>query len=140
LKEATPPDPPLRIPPGCSGEAPSKPVSQTGAAPAYLNGVYRWTITREEAAAAGSPNDPDYPATTTMWLKDGQYRASGDGTNYGTYWVSGNRITFHAEVYDSTNTFAFTRDSNGDLHLEPVLPMDRGDAVLMSAVPWTKIG
>jgi TRAP-type transport system periplasmic protein len=140
LKNTTPPDPELVIPNGCTGHTQSATGPATGTAPAYLNGVYRWTITRADAAAAGAPDDPDYPATTTFWLRDGRYRGSGDGTNYGTYWVNGNRISFHSPLYQTTGTFTFTRDRDGDLTLDPVPPMDPGDAVLMSAVPWTKIG
>jgi TRAP-type C4-dicarboxylate transport system substrate-binding protein len=141
LKDSTQPDPQLDIPRGCTGghtEHATGPDS--GIAPPYLNGVYRWTITKQEAATAGAADDPDYPATTTFWLKDGTYRGSGDGTNHGTYWVTGNRITFHALVYHTTETFTFKRSTSGDLSLTPVLPMNTGDAVLMSTMPWTKIG
>jgi TRAP-type C4-dicarboxylate transport system substrate-binding protein len=141
LKDSTHPDPALDIPRGCrGGHTQHSTGPQSGTAPAYLNGVYRWTITKQQAATAGSPDDPDFPATTTFWLKDGSYRGSGDGTDHGTYWVTGNRITFHALVYHTTETFTFRRSTNGDLSLTPVLPMDHGDAVLMSTVPWTKIG
>jgi hypothetical protein len=140
LKQSATPDPQLVVPAGCTGHTQRAKGPASGTTPAYLDGVYRWTITRKDAAAAGTPDDLDYPATTTFWLKDGSYRGSGDGTNNGTYWVNGDRISFHATLYHTTDTFTFTRDSDGDLTLKPVPPMDRGDAVLMSAVPWTKIG
>jgi TRAP-type transport system periplasmic protein len=129
----------LVIPDGCTGRISALPT-RDGTAPAYLNGVYRWTITRAQAAAKGAGDDPDYPATTTFWLADGRFRGSGDGTNRGTYWVKGDRITFHAAVYRTTETFTFRRNGDGDLTLNPVLPMIPGDAVLMATVPWTKIG
>jgi TRAP-type C4-dicarboxylate transport system substrate-binding protein len=140
LKASTAPDPQLVIPDGCTGRTPTLSTGQPGTAPAYLNGVYRWTITRARADAAGARDDPDYPATTTFWLEDGTYRGSGDGTNHGTYWVKGDRITFHAAVYRTTETFTFRRNSHGDLTLRPVPPIDPGDAVLYATVPWTKIG
>jgi len=139
LKKATTPDPALVIPASCTGMPPTNTTPPTGTTPAYLNGVYRWTITREDAVAAGSADDPDYPATNTIWLQDGTCRRTGG--DHCVYWVNGDRISFRWPVYGPTvETFTFARNDHGDLTLEPILPMDHGDAVLMSAVPWTKIG
>ena len=138
VKTSTPSDPALVIPPSCTGRPPSKAASVSGTTPAYLSGVYRYTITKKDAAAAGSPDDPDYPATLTVWLGHGNWRVTGG--DHGTYWVNSDRITFKTPAYGTVETFTFRRAVDGGLTLKPVLPMEHGDAVQWSAVPWTKIG
>jgi TRAP-type transport system periplasmic protein len=138
LKRSTPAGAPLAIPAGCTGKAPEQPAASAGTVPASLNGVYRYTITKKDAIAAGAGDDPDYPTTNTVWLKDGSFRASG-GLR-ATYSVTGDRITFDIPDFGSSLTFTLSVDGKGNLHLTPVQPMDHGDAVLWSTKPWTKIG
>jgi TRAP-type transport system periplasmic protein len=138
LKRSTPAGAPLAIPAGCTGKAPEQPAASTGMVPADLNGVYRYTITKKDAIAAGAGDDPDYPTTNTVWLKDGSFRASG-GLR-GTYSVTGDRITFDVPDFGYGLTFTFSVDGKGNLHLTPVQPMDKGDAVLWSTKTWIKIG
>jgi TRAP-type C4-dicarboxylate transport system substrate-binding protein len=138
LKRSTAAEAPPAIPAGCTGTATEHPAASIGTVPADLNGVYRYTITKQDAIAAGAGDDPDYPATNTVWLKDGNFRAAGGAR--GTYLVDGNRISFKWVDFATVNTFTFTRDHKGNLTLKPVPPMDHGDAVLWSTKPWIKIG
>jgi TRAP-type C4-dicarboxylate transport system substrate-binding protein len=138
LKRSTSAEAPLAIPAGCTGKASGRPAASTGTVPADLNGVYRYTITKKDAIAAGAGDDPDYPATNTVWLKDGSFRATG-GLR-ATYSVTGDRITFDIPEFGYSLTFTLSVDGKGNLHLTPVQPMDHGDAVLWSTKPWIKIG
>ena len=107
-----------------------------------LNGVYRFSISKEEAIAAGAGDDPDYPTTQTIWLEDGNWTMEGpEGRNPGgPYVVNGDEISFESPLDDVINTFTFTRDEAGNLTLEAVEPMDPGDRILMTTKTWTKIG
>jgi TRAP-type C4-dicarboxylate transport system substrate-binding protein len=71
LKRSTPVGVPLVIPAGCTGKAPAQPAASQGAAPADLNGTYRYVITKEEARKAGDPEWDKNPTITTVILKDG---------------------------------------------------------------------
>jgi TRAP-type C4-dicarboxylate transport system substrate-binding protein len=138
LKQSTAAEAPLAIPAGCTGKASEQSAASTGTVPADLNGVYRYTITKKDAIAAGAGDDPDYPTTNTVWLQDGSFRASG-GLR-ATYSVTGDRITFDIPDFGYSLTFTLSVDGSGNLHLTPVQPMDKGDAVLWSTKPWIKIG
>jgi TRAP-type C4-dicarboxylate transport system substrate-binding protein len=138
LKRSTSAEAPLAIPAGCTGKASGQPAASTRTVPADLNGVYRYTITKKDAIAAGAGDDPDYPATNTVWLKDGSFKATG-GLR-ATYSVTGDRITFDIPDFGYSLTFTLSVDGKGNLHLTPVQPMDHGDAVLWSTKPWIKIG
>ncbi len=139
LKRSTAAEAPLAIPAGCTGKASEQPAASAGTVPADLNGVYRYTITKKDAIAAGAGDDPDYPTTNTVWLEDdGSFRASG-GLR-GTYSVTGDRITFDVPDFGYSLTFTLSVDGMGNLHLTPVQPMDHGDAVLWSTKTWIKIG
>jgi TRAP-type C4-dicarboxylate transport system substrate-binding protein len=138
LKESTPPEPALTIPSNCTGKSPEQAARDTGTAPAHLNGTYRYVLTKEDARKAGEPDLSEYPRANTWILKDGQFDATGGFT--GSYSVDGNRITFAPVEFDYTTTFTFTVDGEGNLDLDPVLPMDRGDAFEGgSHTVWTKI-
>jgi hypothetical protein len=139
LKERSTPAPALATPEDCTGEPPAVETASSGTAPEYLNGVYRYTITREDAAAAGQGDDPEYPLTNTWWLEDGSWRASGGSA--GNFWVDGDRLSIEwTAPFDSVFVFSFTRDDDGTLTLEPAQPMDPGDALLIAGKPWIKIG
>ena len=137
LKRSTSAGAPLVIPAGCTGKAPARPATNTGTVPADLNGVYRYTITKNDAIAAGAGDDPDYPATITVWLKGGSFRSGGLRA---TYSVTGDRITFDIPEFGYSLTFTLSVDGKGNLHLTPVQPMEHGDAVHWSTKPWIKIG
>lgn len=139
LKRSTSAGPALVIPTDCTGPAPEEPTLDTGTAPAYLNGTYRYVVTAEDARKAGD-NDPEvvYPNVNTVTLKDGRVDGGCFGAGGGTYSVKDDRITFHIFEYDSNLAFTFSVDDQG-LHLTPVLPMDRGDAFACAPKVWTKI-
>jgi TRAP-type C4-dicarboxylate transport system substrate-binding protein len=139
LKESTPPEPELAIPSDCTGTAPEEAAGDTGTAPAYLNGTYRYVITLDEARTAGQAGPYDeYPAVTTVTLKDGEVQNGCFGAG-ATYSVEDDRITFDSPEYGYTMTFTFSEDSRGNLHLAPVPPIDPGDAFECSSQVWTKI-
>jgi len=141
LARRTPPDRMPRIPASCSrlpaaGHAPARD-------PSFLNGTYRWKITRAGALrVGGDPHDDTIGAVFTETLRDGRFvmQGSDGGRLGGTYKVVGNRIAFAIPSFGYTNTFTFTREADGTLHLTPVLPMDRGDRVVTSSAPWTRVG
>ena len=94
LKASTPGDPALDVPAECAA-VPSSGDGDEGTAPRELNGVYRYTLTHEDAVAAGQGDDPEYPMTQTWWLESGAWRASGGST--GDYRVDGDQITFRVD-------------------------------------------
>jgi hypothetical protein len=139
LKRSTPAGAPLAIPAGCTGKVPAQPTESSGTATADLNGIYRWTITKEEARKGGEPDLENYPSVTTAILKDG-HMDKGPGGPGTTYSVAGDRITFDVPDFGYSLTFIFSVDGKGNLHLTPVPPMDKGDQFVWSRKVWTKIG
>jgi TRAP-type C4-dicarboxylate transport system substrate-binding protein len=139
LKLSTPAEAPLSIPAGCTGEAPQRSGEITGAAPAALNGTYRYVLTKEDAARGGEASLDPYPTMVTPILKDGRMD-TGPGEPGTTYSVAGDRITFYVPAWGYRLTFTFSVDSKGSLHLTPVLPMDKGDRFVWATKVWTKIG
>lgn len=129
---------------GCGSTPEPKP---TPSAATPLSGVYRWTLTKDDARRYGSVRDktPDglagYPNTITMTLKDGRWTFE-ELTDLadGTYTVTGDRVAFTWPRETLVLTFSYTADPNGDLHLKSVPPMDVGDRFVWSTRPWTKIG
>ena len=111
----------------------------TDLAPVNLNGTYRYVLTRADARTAGfvDPQGTPFPHVATWTLKDGRY--SNPGGLSGTYSVDGNRITFDVPDFGYALAFTFTVDEVGNLHLTPVLPMDRGDQFVWSYKVWKKI-
>jgi TRAP-type C4-dicarboxylate transport system substrate-binding protein len=137
LKASTHAEPVLSIPPACTGQAPEQASGGAATASPYLNGTYRYTLTKEAARKAGEPDLSELPRTNTWILKDGQFDATGGFT--GSYSVEGNRITFEP-IGDHANTFTFTVDDKGNLNLDPVHPTDPGAAFETgSHTIWTKI-
>ena len=137
LKQSTPVGKPLAILAGCSGKAPGQPDVKAATASAELNGIYRHTLTKQDALRAGDTEDQPFPLVDTIRLRDGQVKGGcfGQGASYST---TGNRITFNAPEY-GTSTFTFTLDGKGNLHLKPVPPMDPGTAFQCAYNPWIKI-
>jgi TRAP-type C4-dicarboxylate transport system substrate-binding protein len=142
LKESATPEA-LTIPAGCTGKAPELAAGK-GSAPAYLNGIYRYTITKEDVIEHDMGDPADYPSTNTVTLDDGRFSLRGvgplgHGGFSGNYTVEKNRITFEVPEYGETTIWTFFVDDHGDLHLTPVLPMDPGTAFEFSVHPWTRI-
>ena len=85
--------------------------------------------------------DWDVGTLGKLTLRDGKWLI-GEGDhpedNSGTYEIVGRRLVFDWE--DSTLVFRFTRDQAGTLRLEPVPPMNTGDAVVWAGGPWRRVG
>jgi hypothetical protein len=143
LKQSTPPGAPLAIPAGCTGAAPTRPgAAQGSAAGRQVSGIYRWTLTKQDARAR-APQGEDlsqYPQVVTMTLKDRNWQLGVDNFYSGTYAVSGNRIVFDWPAANTVLTFTFSIEGKGNLHLTPVAPMDKGDQFVWSTKVWAKIG
>jgi TRAP-type C4-dicarboxylate transport system substrate-binding protein len=138
LKRATAPEPELPIPPDCTGSVPAQPTGGTGAAPARLNGTYRYVLTQEDADRMGD-RDTGYPLVNTITLKDGHLDGGCFGAQGGAYTVDDDRITFDSAEYDPNVMVTFSVDDEGNLHLTPVAPIDPGIAFTCFYKPWTKI-
>jgi TRAP-type C4-dicarboxylate transport system substrate-binding protein len=146
LKEAIPPPPRLAVPTACR----PRPTGAAATAQPHprniLNGTYRWVLTETAARAFGPPAAGPgnvYPQVNTEVLNDGKWELSwaGGTPGIGTYKVVGNRVSFYDPRYGTTNTFTFTRDPDGTLHLRAVHPMDRGDEfLLIGGGPWRRVG
>jgi hypothetical protein len=95
-------------------------------------------LTQKDADKAGD-TDEGYPLVATMRLTDGRLEGGCFGVDGGSYSVEGDRITFHSIEYDTDSTVIFSRDAKGNLNLEPVPPIDPGDAFNCFYKPWTKI-
>ena len=139
LKESTPAEAGLTIPAECTGKAPRRPSMRAAKPPSDLNGTYRWVLTQKDADKVGDL-DTGYPHVNTITLKDGRLEGGCFGVDGGTYSVQGDRITFHSFEFDDYATVTFSRDEKGNLHLEPVPPMDAGGAFECFYKPWIKIG
>jgi hypothetical protein len=139
LKRSTSAEAPLAIPAGCTGTAPEQAAGNAGTAPVDLNGTYRYLLTKEDARKGGEANLDEFPSVTTVKLHDGQVEGGCFGQG-ATYSVAGDQITFDAPEYGYSMTFNFSLDGEGNLHLTPVPPMDKGDAFQCSSKPWTRIG
>jgi hypothetical protein len=141
LKRRTPPDPTPKIPASCSRSASVTPGRERD--PSFLNGTYRWRITRAGALKVGAdPHDEVIGTIAGMTLRSGRWAlaVSDGGRGSGTFKVIGNRIAFAWPAQGDTNTFTFRRRADGTLELTAVLPMDRGDRLVWSSSPWTRLG
>lgn len=132
---------------GGGDKATTSPSTSAEEAASALSGVYRWTLTKEDALAHGLPQDktPDalaqLPTVGTRILKDGTWVGDPglDRGDHGTYTVDGDRLAFRGSDNSRVLTFTFSADDKGDLTLTPVLPMNLEDAFIWSTEPWTKI-
>lgn len=160
LKQATDPGPALDVPAGCTGPAPVGPTGsasadQAAGDAAALDGTYRWTLTKEDALAHGTPSDQTeqglagYPTVFTVTLDDGIWTihevrpnvaADEQDTGDGTFAVDGDRITFDWPHEGLVLEFTFTTDEDGTLHLRSAGRMATGDAFVWSTRPWERIG
>jgi TRAP-type C4-dicarboxylate transport system substrate-binding protein len=138
LKRSTPAEAGLRIPSECTGKVPRQPSVSESKPPSYLNGTYRWVLTQADADKVGDP-ETNYPHVNTISLKDGHLEGGCFGAKGGTYTVEDDRITFDSVEYDPNLIVTFSRDEKGNLDLEPVPPIDPGNAFECFYKPWTKI-
>jgi TRAP-type C4-dicarboxylate transport system substrate-binding protein len=138
LKRSTPAGAPLSVPSRCTGKAPEETAEKSGAAPARLNGTYRYELTREDAHKVHDPEEDQFPDVITVKLEDGQVEGGCFGQG-ATYSVTGNRIRFDTPEYGYHMIFTLSVDAKGNLHLTPVQPMDPGDAFTCGYKPWIKI-
>ncbi|WP_433200262.1 hypothetical protein ACQP00_28445 [Dactylosporangium sp. CS-047395] len=139
------------------GPAPAPVVATTAAAGATgpdattrkLEGIYRWTLTDEDALAHGTPNDQtqtalehDFPSTMTVTLRNGTWsmeQTTSSDLYGGTYGATADRITFNWPAEHSVLLFTYAFDG-GKLTLRAMEPMDAGDRFVWSTNPWTRIG
>jgi hypothetical protein len=117
-----------------------------------LNGIYRWTITREDALASETEGkSPEHLATFpwvfTMTLEDGTWKLTHTeaGQPYtdspgDSYSIQGDRISFDWGAEGTIITFTISAHEDGDLDLRPVEPMGAGEQFVWATHPWTKIG
>ena len=140
LKESTTPEAALVVPTDCTGKAPERIAAGEGSAPAYLNGTYRYTITKEDVMKHDMGDPADYPSTNTVTLDGGKFSVRGTKGGFsGTYGVEDDQITFEVPKFGVANTFTFSVDDEGNLHLTPGPLVDPGDAFEFSIHPWTRI-
>jgi hypothetical protein len=129
----------------------SPPPSPGGGATAAVNGIYRWTISKDQGLAQSPrPDDiAEYPLLITVTLKgsnSGTFAVAVVGSSSelrygdsGTYTVTGNRMTFQG-LNGPPVTFTFSADPAGNLTVSAVEGTDTPeDARIWMVVPWTKI-
>jgi TRAP-type C4-dicarboxylate transport system substrate-binding protein len=145
LKTTTPADPVAAPPPGCRHEAPA--TRGRVLDPSTLDGTYHWRVTSAGARAARDSADgvgydirEDVGLVGKMTLRDGKWRLGDeDPEEYsGTFEIIGDRLVF--DWAGTTLTFTFERHADGGLDLEPVPPIDPGDAVVWAGGPWRRVG
>jgi hypothetical protein len=141
LERSTPRDPVPTVPASCSRVASVAHARERD--PGFLDGTYRWRITRAGALKAGGrADDPVIGTIAGITLRHGgwAFEETDGARERGTFKVIGDRIAFAWPQQGYTNTFTFRRRGDGTLDLTPVLPMDVGDRVVMSSAPWTRVG
>jgi TRAP-type C4-dicarboxylate transport system substrate-binding protein len=140
LKGRLGPQPSMRVPAGCTGEAP-RVQALPASARARFAGTYRWTLTRADASANGDATVSDYPITVNMVLgRDGSWRLDTGQQETGTYTATANMLRFVWPRVVGTLVFRVRADPDGTLHLTAVPPMDPGDKFVWSLHPWRRIG
>jgi TRAP-type C4-dicarboxylate transport system substrate-binding protein len=140
LKEQLPPASPVDVPASCS--EPVAADARRARDPAFLDGTYRWRLTREGARRAGTTEDPEdrYGNVVTMTLRDGRWLLAGEQPDYGSFAIRGDRLVFDWPRTNSVLTFSFKRHDDGTLDITPVLPMDQGDQYHWASGPWQRVG
>ena len=137
---------PVAAPPAACAHT-TRTVSGRKRSPSAVNGTYHWRVTEAGAHAAaravGAPpnaNDEDIGTVGKMTLRDGKWLMGDvEPENYsGTYEIVGNQLVF--EWKGDVLAFKFSRDSDGSIELEPLPPMNPGDAVVWAGGPWRRVG
>jgi TRAP-type C4-dicarboxylate transport system substrate-binding protein len=129
--------------PECAREKPSTSGRERPAS--TVNGTYHWRVTGDRARTAArfvgsTPLAEDVGTIGKITLRNGGW-VMGDTdpeANSGTYEIVGNRLVF--DWSGQTLTFAFKRSAGGDIDLEPIPPMNRGDAVVWAGGVWRLVG
>src|SRR4051812_4677007 len=127
LGRRTPPDSAPDIPASCS--RPPKVTRARERDPRFLDGTYRWRITRAGARKVGAdPDDPVLEKIASMTLRNGGWALEvGDGgRDRGTFKVIGNRIAFDSSAVGDTDTFTFERRADGTPGPTPGPPVAAG--------------
>jgi TRAP-type C4-dicarboxylate transport system substrate-binding protein len=129
--------------PECRHETPATSGHRRPAS--MLNGTYHWRVTSAGARTAariagGSPHSEDVGTVGKMTLRNGGWvMGEIDPEDYsGAYEIIGNRLVF--DWSGATLTFIFNRHAGGDIDLEPIPPMDPGDAVVWAGGRWRLVG
>ena len=137
---------PLVVPRGCSRVQRPTAASGKPRSPSILNGTYHVRFTIRDALKFGPPasNPENLHAgveTRILWKGHWRFTVGQPGGPHGTYTIKGNRITFVDSNFGPPGeTFVFSLDRTGALHLKPVLPMDRGDQWVDAGEPWQRVG
>ena len=144
--KASSPGHPVSVPPAaCTQTAPA--ANGGKRSPSVVNGTYHWRVTEDGAHAAAravgaSPNadDEDIGGIGKMMLRDGKWlMGEDDPEKYsGTYEIAGDRLVF--DWQGDVLVFEFARDADGTIQLEPLPPMNPGDAVVWAGGPWQRVG
>jgi TRAP-type transport system periplasmic protein len=145
LKTTTPATRAAPPPAGCAEDAPATTSGRERPA-STINGTYHWRITSEGASAAvravggSAPDEAEVGTVPKMTLRDGKWRMGDEDPEAysGTYKIVGSRIVF--DWGGDILTFAFTRDADKTIHLEPIPPMNPGDAGVWAGGPWRHVG
>ncbi len=117
-----------------------------------LDGTYRWTITRDDAIAHGTPNDrtadglATFPWIFTITMTDGTWdlrHRDGEGDwndGGGPYRVESDTVVFEWPSENEELTFLFEVAADGSLQLEPDAAMHAGNRFVWATNDWVKIG
>jgi TRAP-type C4-dicarboxylate transport system substrate-binding protein len=141
-KRTTPADPAISLASPCKHTQPVAGAPGVPRPASLLDGTYRWVLTLSDARAFwGKVDDPsDLPMLGTAVLRNGTWRFVSPEGDDGTFSIRGDRLRFVWPRIPSILVFRYTRDTDGTIHLKPVLPMDRGDQFVWSFKPWKRIG
>ena len=143
--KASSPGHPVTVPPAACTQ--TIPAAATGRkrSPSIVNGTYHWRVTGPGAQAAARavgapPHEEDVGAIGKMTLQDGKWLMGDVNPEeyMGTYEIVGNRLVF--DWRGDILTFEFARDDDGTIRLDPVPPMNSGDAVVWAGGPWRRVG
>lgn len=114
-----------------------------------LNGTYRIELTEQQLRDAGADDDFifEWVGIQTYVFTDGVFEydwvttignPDATATNRGTYRVDGDRISLKWPG-DPLETYTFTLDDDGTMHLEPYDVPDPDFVLQMTASPWVRI-
>lgn len=144
LRATTPAPPTLVVPPSC--ERAQRPAAATGkvGSPSILNGTYHVGFTIRDERRFGH-HVCCKAGVEIRVLRDGHFQwAIGQSPPgpHGTYSIRGNRITFVGPnaAPNGRETFIFSLNRHGTLHLKAVGRMDAGDRWVTAGEPWQRVG
>jgi hypothetical protein len=127
------------VPARCS--RPTRAPAGGAAAPARLDGTYRWRLTADGARRLGlSPQDPTIGTIVTMTLRGGRWLLETDVHDVGSFTVRGHTLVFDWPVAGYLLRFRFARHADGTLDVDPLPATDIGDQFVWASEPWKRIG